>query len=341
MCATQGVRVPKGQVMTARVTMALASLRLNEKTGSATRRSNMGGHWVNEEATLVPRVIMVRFALLVLALLSPAVVVTPGLSQSSAACPVMSRSADPPSTMAENSAAPIYGYRVVREFPHDPDAFTQGLVYADDVLYEGTGQYGESTLRRVDMESGRVLDWTALDPMYFGEGIAIVADRIYQLTWQTQTAFVYDRETLKPLTTFSYVTEGWGLTTDGEQLIMSDGTNRLFFRDPETFKASGRVTVCDGNQPVPDLNELEYIGGEVWANVWQTDRIARIDPVTGLVTGWIDLSGLLSAADLEAQSVDVLNGIAYDPETDKIFVTGKLWPKLFEIELIPPTDRSG
>ncbi len=291
---------------------------------------------MNEEATLVSRLGMLRIALIVLALLAPAAMATPGVSRTSTTCPVASRSTDPPADIAEDTATPIYAYRVVHDYPHDPDAFTQGLVYADDVLYEGTGLNGESTLRRVELESGKVLESTALDPVHFGEGIAIVGNRIYQLTWQTRTAFVYDRETLKSLTTFSYPTEGWGLTTDGERLIMSDGTNQLFFRDPETFREQSRMAVCDGDQPVPNLNELEYVDGEIWANVWQTDRIARIDPGTGHVTGWIDLTGLLPVAESEERHVDVLNGIAFDAETDRIFVTGKLWPKLFEIELIPP-----
>ncbi len=280
--------------------------------------------------------VMLPLALLALALLAPAAMVTLGVSQGITACSVTPRSADPPRAMPVETSAPVYGYRVVREYPHDPTAFTQGLVYADGVLYEGTGLKGESALRKVDLETGMVLKQTALDAMHFGEGIAIVDDRIYQITWQTQAAFVYDRETLKPLTTLSYPTEGWGLTSDGERLIMSDGTNRLFFRDPDTFKGLNRVAVCDGNQPVPDLNELEYVDGEIWANVWQSDRIARIDPQTGRVTGWIDLSGLLPEEESEGQAVDVLNGIAYDPGTGRIFVTGKLWPKLFEIELIPP-----
>jgi len=241
---------------------------------------------------------------------------------------------NPPATPARQivPTAPIYGYRVVNAYPHDRDAFTQGLVYADGVLYEGTGRYGESELRRVELETGEVLQARALDPEYFGEGIALLGDRIYQLTWQTRTAFVYDRETFEPLGTLTYPTEGWGLTTDGERLIMSDGTSRLVFRDPETFAEIGSVEVRDDDQPIPYLNELEYIDGEIWANVWQTDVIARIDPATGRVTGWINLAGLL---DRGAQRADVLNGIAHDPATGRVFVTGKLWPRLFEIE---PTD---
>ena len=246
--------------------------------------------------------------------------------------------APPPATPAAPArqivpTAPISGYRVVNEYPHDRDAFTQGLVYADGVLYEGTGLYGESTLRRVDLESGEVLQSRALDPEYFGEGIALLGDRIYQLTWKTQTAFVYDRESFEPLGTFTYPTEGWGLTTDGGRLIMSDGTSRLVFRDPDTFAEIGGVEVRDGDQPIPYLNELEYVDGEVWANVWQSDVIARIDPATGRVNGWINLAGLLERG---ARQADVLNGIAHDPATGRIFVTGKLWPRLFEIELTAP-----
>jgi glutamine cyclotransferase len=235
-----------------------------------------------------------------------------------------------------STPVPVYGYRVVNEFPHDPDAFTQGLVYLDGELYEGTGLNGRSTLRRVELETGKVVQSVALDAAHFGEGIAVVGDRIYQLTWQTETCFVYDRETFEPLESFAYPTEGWGLTSDGERLIMSDGTSRLYLRDPETFEEIGQVDVRDGDDPVVNLNELEYVEGEIWANVWQTDRIARIDPASGRVTGWIDLTGLLSPVDYEDRPVDVLNGIAHDEATGRVFVTGKLWPKLFEIEVVPP-----
>ena len=238
-------------------------------------------------------------------------------------------------TPATPAAAPIYDYRLVREYPHDPEAFTQGLVYLDGVLYEGTGLEGESTLRRVDLETGEVLQSRPLEARYFGEGIAVLGDRIFQLTWKTETAFVYDRETFEPLATFAYPTEGWGLTTDGQRLIMSDGSSTLFFRDPDTFAEIGRIDVRYGDTPVANLNELEFIDGEIWANVWQADVIARIDPATGRVTGVIDLRGLLSAQDRRDHSPDVLNGIAHDPATGRIFVTGKLWPKLFEIELVP------
>ena len=234
---------------------------------------------------------------------------------------------------------PVSGYRIVQEYPHDPQAFTQGLVYADDGFYEGTGLNGRSTLRRVDLATGRVERSVALDLVHFGEGIALFDDRIYQITWQTQTAFVYDRATFDLLETFTYPTEGWGLTTDGKQLVMSDGTATLRFRDPATFAETGSVTVRAGGEPVLNLNELEYIDGEIWANVWKTDRIARIDATTGDVIGWIDLAGLLSPADRQGSPVDVLNGIAHDPATGRIFVTGKFWPKLFEIALEPPWER--
>ena len=235
---------------------------------------------------------------------------------------------------------PTYGYRVVNEYPHDREAFTQGLVYIDGVLYEGTGSGNAnnriSSLRMVDLESGEVERSITIDKDYFGEGIAVIGDRIYQLTWRSHVGFVYDRETFDQVATFGYPNEGWGLTTDGERLIMSDGTSKLVFRDPRNFLKTGEVEVRDGDQPVVNLNELEYVEGEIWANVWQSDFIARIDPASGRVTGWIDLSGLLAEEDREGEPVDVLNGIAYDPATGRIFVTGKLWPKLFEIELVPP-----
>jgi glutaminyl-peptide cyclotransferase len=230
---------------------------------------------------------------------------------------------------------PTFGYRVVNEYPHDRRAFTEGLVYVDGVLYEGTGLNGESTLRRVELETGEVLQAVGLSEEYFGEGIAVLGDRIYQLTWKNGICVVFDRETFEFQEVLTYPTEGWGLTTDGERLIMSDGTNRLFIRDPETFAEFDTIDVFDGAQAISNLNELEIVDGEIWANIWQTDRIARIDPETGQVTGWIDLTGLLSESDRGGHKVDVLNGIAYDPDTDRLFVTGKLWPKLFEIEIVP------
>ncbi len=229
---------------------------------------------------------------------------------------------------------PLYTYEIVNTYPHDVEAFTQGLVYLDDGLYEGTGQWGASTLREVALESGAVLRSHALESQYFGEGITVLNDRVYQLTWQEQTGFVYNRRTFEPVQTFNYSHEGWGITHDGSRLIVSDGTSTLYFWDPQTLQEVGRVTVRDHEGPLNRLNELEYINGEVWANVWLTDLIARISPETGEVLGYIDLTGLLDTRNLQ-EPVDVLNGIAYDAENDRIFVTGKLWPTLFEVRIIP------
>lgn len=229
------------------------------------------------------------------------------------------------------SSAPVSGYQVVRVYPHDPKAFTQGLVFAHGFLYEGTGLNGESTLRKVTLENGVVLQLQRLDEQYFGEGIALVSDSILQLTYTTGVGFVYDRATFQRQRTFTYTGEGWGLAYDGARVVMSDGTPFLRFLDPKTLKEIGRVQVTDGGRPVEDLNELEFVKGEIYANVWPTDRIARIDPKTGAVRGWIDLAGILDSKD--ATGVDVLNGIAYDAAGDRLFVTGKLWPKLFEIRV--------
>ena len=232
-----------------------------------------------------------------------------------------------------NGNVPVFGYRIVTKYPHDRAAFTQGLVYRSGVLYEGTGLYGQSTLRRVDLRTGDVRDTVTLGSDYFGEGIAVLKDRIYQLTWREKTGFVYDRETFALLDRFSYTTEGWGLTTDGTRLIASNGTDRITFHDPGTFAALGSIAVRADGEPVQRLNELEYVNGEIWANIFLTDRIARVDGTTGAVRGWIDLSGLLSENDRADLDVGVLNGIAYDAAKNRVFVTGKNWPKLFEIKL--------
>jgi glutamine cyclotransferase len=229
------------------------------------------------------------------------------------------------------ATAPVSGYQIVRSFPHDPQAFTQGLVYADGFLYEGTGLNGRSGIRKVRLENGEVLQVQPLESRYFGEGIAVVGDRIIQLTWQTGIGFVYDRTTFQRQRTFNYKGEGWGLAYDGSRLIMSDGTAWLRFLDPTTQKETGRIQVKDAGGPVPQINELEVVKGEILANVWQSERIARISAKTGEVLGWIDLTGLLSPR--EAAGVDVLNGIAYDPKGDRLFVTGKLWPRVFEIRI--------
>jgi glutaminyl-peptide cyclotransferase len=228
---------------------------------------------------------------------------------------------------------PVDRYRVVHVYPHDPTAFTQGLVFRDGVLYEGTGLNGRSSIRKVKLETGEVLQSRALGAEHFGEGIAVWKSRIVQLTWRSQVGFVYDLATFTPQRSFQYTGEGWGLTHDGSRLIESDGSAVLRFWNPDTFAEERRLTVTDG-APVERLNELEYVRGEIYANVWQTNRLARIDPVTGRVKRWIDLTGLLPAADRHAE-VDVLNGIAYDAVRRRLFVTGKLWPKLFEIEIVP------
>jgi len=230
-------------------------------------------------------------------------------------------------------------YVVQDVYPHDRGAFTQGLAYEGGILYEGTGIRGQSSLRRVDLESGAVEQRVDLDPRYFGEGIAIVDDRIIQLTWQANVGFVYDKETFVREREFEYPTEGWGLTYDGTQLIMSDGTNRLYFLDPNVFVETKRIEVSDPTGTVGQLNELEYIDGEIFANVWRTDYIVRIDPATGEVVGRIDLAGLLPTADRDFRT-DVLNGIAYDEENDRLLVTGKRWPKLFHIDLVGVAEES-
>ena len=244
---------------------------------------------------------------------------------------VMLSAAPPSNQTAARSQAPIAKYRVVRVYPHDPDAFTQGLVYLDGFLYEGTGLNGRSSIRKVKLENGEVVQIQKLDSQYFGEGIAVKGDTIYELTWQSEIGFLYDRATFTRKGTFNYKGEGWGLTHDGRRLIMSDGTAFLRFLDPVTFKELSRIQVKDGTTPVGNLNELEYVKGEIFANVWQSHRIARIAPKTGRVIAWLDLEGLLTPR--EAQQADVLNGIAYDATGDRLFVTGKLWPKLFEIKI--------
>lgn len=239
---------------------------------------------------------------------------------------------------AQSKASPeaparVDTYEVVRAYPHDRGAFTQGLLWLDGYLYEGTGLYGRSSVRKVQLESGRVVQQQSVAQQYFGEGLAAFGSSLYQLTWQNGVAFVYDRATFKLQKQFTYPGEGWGLTSDGRRLIMSDGTEYLRFLDPATFKETGRVRVTDAGRPVARLNELEYVRGEVYANVWQTDRIARINPATGRVNSWIDLSGILPVS--ERAGVDVLNGIAYDAQRGRLFVTGKLWPRVFEIKVTP------
>jgi glutaminyl-peptide cyclotransferase len=228
---------------------------------------------------------------------------------------------------------PEYGYEVVHTYPHDPRAYTQGLFYLNGFLYESTGLNGQSSIRKERLETGEILERRDVPEQYFGEGIINWKDRLIEITWRTQVGFVYELANFGLKSQFSYPGEGWGLTQDGKRIIMSDGTSELRFWDPETLRETGRVRVTADGVPVDQLNELEWVKGEVYANVYQTDRIARIDPATGRVIGWIDLTGILSPAD-RVRQVDVLNGIAYDAATNRLFVTGKWWPKLFEIKLV-------
>jgi len=236
--------------------------------------------------------------------------------------------------LAANRSPATAGFKVVAAYPHDPAAFTQGLAIEAGQLYEGTGQYGASTVRRVDLASGRAEKQRALGPRYFGEGIAILGGLLYQLTWQNGVVVVYDLETFEVQRTMQYDGEGWGLTHDGRQLIMSDGSSTVRFRDPQTFSVAREIEVRNDGVPVARLNELEYIDGEIWANIWYDDRIARIAPTDGEVLGFIDLGTLYpqSARNSEA----VLNGIAYDAAAKRLFVTGKNWPQLYEIEISRP-----
>lgn len=233
----------------------------------------------------------------------------------------------------------LYGYEVVHAYPHDTDAFTEGLVFINNRLFESTGLNGQSTLREVDLATGKILRAAPLDREYFGEGLAVLGTKAYQLTWQTHKGFVYDLDTFKVEKEFTYTGEGWGLTTDGKSLIMSDGTSQIRYLDPDTFAVQRTITVKREGQPVDQVNELEYIHGEIYANVWKTNTILRIDPQNGNVTGVIDFSGLLPLED-RRYNTDVLNGIAYDAATDRLFVTGKDWDKLFEVRLKPQAHAS-
>jgi glutamine cyclotransferase len=221
---------------------------------------------------------------------------------------------------------------MVDSFPHDPDAFLQGLVWHEGGFYESTGLYGESTLRRVEFPSGRVLKKISLSPDMFGEGVALVGDHLVQLTWQAHRGFVYDRDTFRMIREFSYPTEGWGITFDGTNLIMSDGSNTLTYIDPQTYQPVKKLNVTMNDRPVMELNELEFIEGEIWSNVWQADTILRIDPQTGKVTSYLDMRGVLPR-EFRTGHEDVLNGIAYDAEHKRIFISGKKWPRIIEIKL--------
>lgn len=236
------------------------------------------------------------------------------------------------SASSDSQSAQKNSYEVVNTYPHDPEAFLQGLVWSDGGFYESTGLYGESTLRRVEFPSGRVLKKISLSADLFGEGLAQVDDHLVQITWQTHRGFVYDRQTFKLIREFTYDTEGWGITYDGKNLIMSDGSSTLTYLDPQTYQPVKKLKVTLNGRPVVDLNELEYIEGEIWSNVWQTDKILRIDPATGKVNSYLDMGGVLPG-EFRTGHEDVLNGIAYDAEQKRIFISGKKWPRIIEIRL--------
>lgn len=229
---------------------------------------------------------------------------------------------------------PVYLCKIINTYPHDQNAFTQGLVLEKNHLYEGTGLYEHSSLRKIQLETGVILQIRNLSDQYFGEGITIYQDKIIQLTWKNKVGFVYDKDNFQKVQEFHYPTEGWGLTYDGEHLILSDGTSTLHFIDPETFEEIRQIQVFSNEGPVKHLNELEYVKGEIYANVWPTNLIALISPATGQVTGWIDVTELQNLESNNPTSIP--NGIAYDRENDRLFVTGKLWSKIFEIELVLP-----
>jgi glutaminyl-peptide cyclotransferase len=234
------------------------------------------------------------------------------------------------------AAVPVYGYTVVRTYPHDPEAFTEGLFYLNGFLYESTGLEGKSSIRKVALETGKVLQQRPVSSKYFGEGIVAWKGKLVELTWRSEIGFTYDLASFRPRAEFHYQGEGWALTQDGERLIMSDGTPQLRFLNPETLAETGRLDVTLNGRPLANLNEVEWVKGEILANVWQTNYIVRIDPKTGKVTGVIDLTSLAGAEAAKGRPIDVLNGIAYDSAHDRLFVTGKLWPDLYEIKLSGP-----
>lgn len=257
---------------------------------------------------------------------TPAIVLLAVIAFAAYASPDLSRDG--------KGTVPVFGYKVVNTYPHSSDAFTQGLVYDDGMLYEGTGLYGQSTLRRVQLQTGKILDERHLNSSLFGEGIALSKDRIVQLTWQSGLGLVYGKENMTEIGFFRYQTEGWGLTSNDSCLIMSDGTDVLHVLDPENFSEVGRISVTADGKSLQGLNELEFVNGQIYANIWTTNWIAIISPESGVVLGKIDLQGILPQEDLQGRKVDVLNGIAYDAKEDRLFVTGKLWPKLFEIRVL-------
>jgi glutamine cyclotransferase len=259
---------------------------------------------------------------------------TPGLENTTASTVSQKPPGDNPlaGKSTTPTEVPVYSYEIVKAFPHDPGAFTQGLVFLDGALLESTGLNGQSSLRKVDLQTGRVLQRVEVPVEYFAEGMAVLGGRVFQLTWQNHKGFVYDLASFRPEKEFVYEGEGWGLTTDGHWLILSDGTDQIRFLDPVTFEVKRTIRVYVVDHPVGRLNELEYVKGEIFANIWGANYIVRIDPATGRVTGMVDFTGLLAPQDRRADT-DVLNGIAYDAAENRLFVTGKRWPKLFEVRL--------
>ncbi|HEX8129579.1 MAG TPA: glutaminyl-peptide cyclotransferase [Pyrinomonadaceae bacterium] len=242
-------------------------------------------------------------------------------------------------TQATPTDVPTYSYKIKNSWPHDRRAYTQGLIFHEGILWESTGQYGASSLRKVELKTGKVIKQISVPATYFAEGMTVFDNKVFQLTWQEHKGFIYDPATFQKQGEFTYTGEGWGLTHDGASLIMSDGTDQIRFLDPYTLRTTRTINVADRGEPVDQLNELEYIDGEIYANIYQTDRIARIEPKTGRILGWIDLTGLLAIKDRTGEE-DVLNGIAYDEAGKRLFVTGKMWPKLFEIEIVKNKARS-
>ena len=248
------------------------------------------------------------------------------------AAPSRTAAANANAAKGASGGVTVYGYEVVNTFPHDPEAFTQGIVFQDGALLESTGLERHSTLRRVELQTGKVLQKVDVPPYFFAEGMTLFNGKIYQLTWKGEKGFIYDPKTFEKTGEFKYTGEGWGLTHDADSLILSDGSDELRFIDPNTYQVKRTISVTDSGRPVDELNELEYVRGEIYANVWHNDRVARVDPRDGRVTGWIDFSGLLKPGETRDPEA-VLNGIAYDAQGDRLFVTGKLWPKLFEVKL--------
>jgi glutamine cyclotransferase len=274
-----------------------------------------------------------RVFVIAVCVLLVAVAVLVGLSSmrsSSGVAPSGSASPAPPAT--SDGRARQVSYETVNSYPHDSTSFTQGLLWRDGGFYESTGMYGHSKLRRLEFPSGKLLKEVSLTDDLFGEGLALVDTRLIQLTWTTHRGFTYDIQSFEKLEEFRYDTEGWGLTYDGTNLILSDGSSDLFYLDPHSFKVIKKLPVTMNGQPITELNELEFIDGEIWSNVWQTDLILRIDPATGRVTSFLNMKDLLAPSD-RTGTEDVLNGIAYDADKKRIFVTGKRWPRIFEIRI--------